>query len=128
MNRILLISGWPARSEWVSEALTKQGYQVTTAEDGRRGIEHLSRTDFDLILLGLQAPVKPADRVIEWVVVNRPHLKSRILAVSESELSQGLDAFLECLEIPLLCVPFSHRKLFQFVSAMMSVRQPALAA
>jgi len=128
MKRILHVSGRPERAEWVAAALKGQGFRVTTAESGQQGIEYLSKTTFDIILLGLQAPVKPADRVIEWVVANRPPLTSRILVVSENELPLGLDALLESLEIPQLCVPFTTGKLVQFVAAMVSLRQGALAS
>jgi len=128
MKRILHISGRPERSEWVAAELKRKGFRVTTAEDGRRGIEYLSKTTFDLILVGLQAPIRPADRLIEWVVANRPQFKSRILVVSENELTPGLGALLESLEIPRLSVPFPTGRLVQFVVNMISLRQDALAS
>jgi len=128
MKRILHISARPDRTEWVAAALKQRGYRVTTAENGQQGIEHLSKATYDLILLALHVPVRPADRLVEWVVVNRPHMKSRILVVHENELPEGLDAFLESLEIPRISVPFTNGKLVQFVSTMVSVRQYALAS
>ena len=68
------------------------------------------------------APVKPADRLIEWVAANRPHMTSRILVISETALSPGAEALLDSLEIPALFAPFTTGELVDWVRAMLTRR------
>jgi DNA-binding response OmpR family regulator len=50
MNRILVIDDEPCISDLIREALTKFGYTVETAASGRRGLQLLKETSFDLVI------------------------------------------------------------------------------
>jgi len=54
--RILLVEDEPALLDALEYSLTRQGYQVLTATDGRRGLELASAERPDLIVLDLMLP------------------------------------------------------------------------
>ena len=55
-ERILLVDDDPRLAEMVSEYLGGAGFRVTIAPDGRAGLERLSRTPFDALVLDLMLP------------------------------------------------------------------------
>lgn len=47
--------------------LTKEGFEITIAEDGEEAIKILSKTRFDLIILDLMMPKKDGFQVLEYL-------------------------------------------------------------
>ncbi|MGF1511268.1 MAG: response regulator [Myxococcota bacterium] len=57
LNRTVLVVDDDRRlRELLAEYLTKRGFDVRTAEDGRRGLDALSRAPADLVILDLMMP------------------------------------------------------------------------
>ncbi|MEE4112141.1 MAG: response regulator [Desulfobacteraceae bacterium] len=56
MNRILVIDDEPCILDLIREALTKFGYTVETASNGRQGLQRLKDDAFDLILTDMCMP------------------------------------------------------------------------
>lgn len=55
-SRILVVEDEPAISDVVSTALRHHGHAITTADDGRRGLDLARSGDFDLIVLDVMLP------------------------------------------------------------------------
>ena len=55
-ERILIVDDNERLCEILSEDLREDGYEVETAFDGRAGVEAVSRSDFDLIVLDIRMP------------------------------------------------------------------------
>ena len=127
MKRVLHIEHRPDVAEWVRAVLEAEGVEVSSVESGEAGIQQLCNADFSLVILSIEAPMKPGDRIIEWIAANRPRLVSRILAVADTELRSGVSAVLEALEIPLLFAPFTSGELVLRVNVMLAGR-PAVAS
>lgn len=56
MNRILVIDDEPSISDLIREALTKFGYTVETASNGRQGLQFLKDASFDLVVTDMCMP------------------------------------------------------------------------
>ena len=56
MNRILVIDDESCILDLIREALTKYGYTVETASDGRQGLQRLKDAAFDLVLTDMCMP------------------------------------------------------------------------
>lgn len=56
MNRILIIDDEPDISGLIREALTRFGYTVETAANGRQGLQRLQDTSFDLVVTDMYMP------------------------------------------------------------------------
>lgn len=56
MNRILVIDDESCILDLIREALTKFGYTVETASNGRQGVQRLKNASFDLVLTDMCMP------------------------------------------------------------------------
>jgi DNA-binding response OmpR family regulator len=56
MNRILVIDDEPDISDMIREALTRFGYTVETASNGRQGLQFLKDASFDLVVTDMYMP------------------------------------------------------------------------
>ncbi len=56
MNRILVIDDEVCILDVIREALTKSGYTVETASNGRQGLQRLKDASFDLVLTDMCMP------------------------------------------------------------------------
>jgi CheY-like chemotaxis protein len=55
-RRVLVVEDDPAAREMVQRVLEREGWQVTTAENGRVALEHVAAHPFALVLLDLMMP------------------------------------------------------------------------
>ena len=56
MQKILLVEDEPSIARFVELELSHEGYEVTKAEDGRKGLELAEKGGFDLMLLDIMLP------------------------------------------------------------------------
>jgi len=56
MTKILLVDDDAELSTMVEQFLTKEGYQITTASDGEKGLELALKGEYDLLLLDIMLP------------------------------------------------------------------------
>jgi signal transduction histidine kinase/CheY-like chemotaxis protein len=56
-KRILLVEDYPANQQVAMQHLTRQGYQVSLATNGREAVEQFKNQPFHLILMDIQMPI-----------------------------------------------------------------------
>ena len=56
MKRILIIDDEPGIADLICDALTKHGYTVATASNGREGLRCLNQSVYDLIVTDMSMP------------------------------------------------------------------------
>ena len=61
---VLILDDDPTILSFLRESLQEEGYQVSTATNGREGLHHLRRQAYDLILLDLMMPVMDGERFV----------------------------------------------------------------
>ncbi len=61
---ILILDDDPTILSFLRESLQEEGYQVTTATNGREGLQQLQRQRYDLILLDLMMPIIDGERFV----------------------------------------------------------------
>jgi DNA-binding NtrC family response regulator len=118
---ILLIEDEQAQRELMRHVLEPRGFEVTEAENGREGIVHLETRDFAVIILDLRMPGGSGEFVIQWILANRIHLRSRVLIVTGDLLSPGLEMFLTKVQIPMLQKPYLLAQLIDSVEDLAEV-------
>lgn len=123
MKRILLIEDQAEMRRLIQSMLAKQDFELVPAADGRTAIQHLAQSDFEAILVDLILPDVRGEMVIQWVLSNRPQLKPRILVTTGAMLTEGLEAMLQSLKIPVLRKPFNKDQLLAAVVQITAVGQ-----
>lgn len=77
---ILMIDDNPQLRELLQTALTKLGYEVTSASDGAEAIRVIADRTFDVVITDLLMPEKDGIEVIGELKRKQPH--ARIIAMS----------------------------------------------
>jgi class 3 adenylate cyclase len=85
VNRLLLVHG-----------LEQQGHEVATAENGKRALEMLRSTPYDLLLLDIEMPEMNGFQVLEECLAD-PELR-QIPIIMTSSLDE-LDSVVKCIEL-----------------------------
>lgn len=105
--RILLVDDDATVRGSLSDVLVTEGYTVVPAIDGRQAIELAATTQFDLVLLDLNMPVKNGWDTFEQLSREHPLLPIMIVTARPNQLftavGAGVGALLEKpLDIPTL--------------------------
>ena len=72
--RLLIIDDEPSIRESLETLLTLEGFDVTLAQDGTRGLDILSRSEFDLLLLDLALPGESGIDLLPRITSMHPQL------------------------------------------------------
>ena len=67
MNRILVIDDGLGINELIREVLQRVGYEVETASNGQRGIEHFDDDVFDLVVTDMLLPDMDGKAVVRHI-------------------------------------------------------------
>lgn len=73
-SRILVVDDEESIREFLEIMLRKEGYEVTCAEDGQKGLEIIKKKSFDLVISDLQMPNMTGIELLKHVHDNYPDL------------------------------------------------------
>ncbi|MCQ0109971.1 Response regulator receiver domain-containing protein [Zhouia amylolytica] len=99
-KKILVIEDNPMVVRTIEFKLTKDGYDVTVAKDGREALSLIKSTQFDLILTDLMLPFISGKELIEYAKENHPNTPIIVLSTSTQEdiitnaFDMGVDDFI----------------------------------
>ena len=80
MARILIIEDDPLTREWLESLLTRNGYEVDAATNGKEGVAHFEANAADLVITDIVMPEKDGIETITDLKRRHPDLK--IIAIS----------------------------------------------
>ena len=121
MARVLVIDDEPRIANFVSRALTAEGFRVDAASDGIRGLELARSGRYELVVLDILLPGRDGVSVLRDLMEVRPEQRVLILSALSDVQSK-----VECLELgasDYLPKPFALAELLARVRARL--RQPA---
>ncbi len=94
IKRILVIDDSPTLRKILKHFLTKKGYFVSEANNGKRGLEFIFQEDFDLIILDMMMPVMDGINVLKELR-NKKDFNTPIMILSadkdKEKVNLGLD-------------------------------------
>jgi DNA-binding response OmpR family regulator len=119
LSLILVIEDEPGIVDFLERGLRAHGFQVATALDGERGIEHAMDEDVELVVLDMMLPGRSGLEVLTTLHEKRPGLPIIVLtALAEVEHRvTGLDAG----AVDYLTKPFSLSELAARIRAQLRV-------
>ena len=122
MNRILVIDDEPNISDLIHEILTRFGYAVETADDGRQGLRRLKEARFDLIVTDMYMPGLDGSAILRHVRGSRRPLTPVIGISGTPWLLEGEDFD------AVLPKPFHLQQLIDTVKRLDSISLPPPSA
>ena len=114
-TQVLVIDDEPSVSSFIARALRAKGYEVDTAEDGRRGLDRALSQAYELVLLDLRMPNVNGLQVLRELLRRRP--EQQVMVVSAAA---GVEVKVRCLEhgaVDFLAKPFELAELTARVAA-----------
>jgi two-component system chemotaxis sensor kinase CheA len=112
MKSILVIDDEFSIVESLAEILSWEGYSVTTARNGKEGLQVLERGNFDLVLLDFMMPVMDGLQVLEKLRAMPAHAQLPVVLMTAAPMSTLSNP----LWSALLRKPFSLDQLQQVLS------------
>lgn len=101
----------------VSQALTSQGYEVTTAVDGSTAIDQLKAMPADLLLLDIQMPGMDGIEVLQKAMAQQPSLKV-VMISAHGSLDNAVEA-MKLGAVDYLQKPFTPGELRELVNRVL---------
>lgn len=121
VSHILIVDDDPNLRELSRAFLEGAGYDVTEAETGKIAVEALRSGSFDAVMTDLRMPAASGEALIQWILVNKPALKSRILIATGDLMSPGLKAFAKINGIPVLPKPYMRADILSAIARIVNV-------
>jgi signal transduction histidine kinase/sensor domain CHASE-containing protein/ActR/RegA family two-component response regulator len=103
---ILVVDDEPGITSALAYLLSRDGYAVDTAANGRLALEKLYERAYDLILCDLRMPELDGPGLYREVEQQSPALVQRIIFLTGDTLSSETRIFLERADMPYLSKPF----------------------
>ena len=102
----------------VSQALSSQGYEVSTAIDGSTAIEQLQASPVELLLLDIQMPGMDGIEVLQKAMAQQPSLKV-IMISAHGSVDNAVEA-MKLGAVDYLQKPFTPGELRELVDRVLS--------
>ena len=106
-KKILAIDDEEPILEMIREILTRQGYHVDTANNGKTGLTRLHQNQYDVILCDWKMPGLNGRQVYDELRQTNPTLASRLIFITGDLVSEKTRHFLDTEKILCLPKPFS---------------------
>src|SRR3989442_5795357 len=104
---ILVADDDRANREALAQILGREGHRVTLAANGEEALEHLARTPFEAVVVGLHMPRVGGQAVYERTLSGAPDLARRFVFVTGDDARASSRDFLEQVAQPLLFKPYA---------------------
>jgi two-component system NtrC family sensor kinase len=114
-KRILVIDDEDGIRRALSRLLSRDGYTVETAANGRLALTLVERVAYDLILCDWRMPELDGLSFYHALQDNKPGLCRRIVFLTGDVLSPEIEAFLDRIQAPRLHKPFNAADCRQIV-------------
>ena len=115
--RVLVVDDEPAICRALSIALTRAGYDVTSAYSGDAALAVLATQQVDVMVIDLRIPDTRGDVVFELAAATYPHLRNRTLFMTGDISERAYKLILSC-KCPSLRKPFELKELIDAVQAL----------
>jgi len=125
--KILAVDDERSVTMLLSRALSAQGHDVDTANDGAEALRKVFLNEYDAILLDVRMPGLGGSEVFRSIEVLRPDLAGRVLFITGDTVSPDTRTFLEQTRVEVLHKPFSLEELRRSMDkfAVLKEQRPA---
>lgn len=110
-KRILLVEDEPIICEVCLKVLTREGYDVEIAANGREGEGKLEKKNYDLVIIDMRTPVMDGRQLYQQISEKYPDMIDRVIMTSGEVVGSDIQGFLEKSGIPFLPKPFTSEEL-----------------
>jgi len=115
VKTILIVEDEPAICEFCRRLLTKEGFDVDIAVNGKVAqamIQNMTdNKQYDLCLVDIRMPEVNGMQLYQWMKTESPQLASRVIITTGSVVSEATMTFIQKTDKPFLPKPFTPAEL-----------------
>ena len=107
VRRILVVEDEPSISDVCRRVLTREGYAVEIAANGKLAQGMVGGKPYDVYLIDIRTPAMSGKELYEWLQEKYPQLTKRVIFTTGDMLDGDTKSFIEGTGRPCLQKPFS---------------------
>ncbi len=115
-TRILIVDDEPAIRQFCQRVLTKQGFEVDTAANGRVVQPMVSKQKYDIFLFDMKMPLMDGRELYQWLEEVYPQIVNRVAFMTGSAIGQDTESFLQNSGRQVMLKPFTTEELIMTVT------------
>jgi CheY-like chemotaxis protein len=119
-GRILVIDDEPSVCEFLNDALTQEGYSVSTVNTAVSALEQMKSDKYDLIMLDIKMPEMDGIALHEHLLYLEPSLKNKIVFITGDTVSPDTKDYLDKTEAICITKPFDLNSLKDDINKILS--------
>jgi two-component system NtrC family sensor kinase len=119
-RRALVIDDEHDLAELLAEMLSREGFAVEVAFDGKQALAELGRRSYDLVLSDVRMPDLDGPALLQKLRSDRPALADRLIFVTGDTL--GLGPLIETLDRPIIEKPITPDEIRRVIHATLARR------
>jgi DNA-binding response OmpR family regulator len=111
----LVVEDEPSISNMCQRVLTREGFEVEIAVNGRLAQDMIEKRQYDLCLIDMRTPEMNGAELYHWLQKKYPRLANQVVFTTGSVLDEKTMAFIEQSGRPFLAKPFTPQELIAVV-------------
>ncbi len=111
VKKILVVEDEPAICNICQRVLTREGFEVDIAVNGRVAQDMIEEKQYDLCLIDIRTPKMNGIELYQWLEKKYPQLTSRVIFTTGSVMGGDTITFVEQTGRPFLPKPFTPNEL-----------------
>jgi nitrogen fixation negative regulator NifL len=119
-EHVLVVDDEPDVTHLLAAVLTRVGYTVETAPNGRVALEKLDQHDFHAVLSDIKMPDLDGPGLYRAIAERRPELLPRLAFLTGDTLGAATSTFVEKVGVPRLMKPFALEDVEQLVARLVA--------
>ncbi len=110
-KKILVIEDEPSISDVCRRVLTREGFEVDIAANGKITQGIIREKNYDLCLIDIRTPAMNGKQLYEWLIEKYPQITRRVIFTTGDVMEGDIQRFLKQTGKPFLPKPFSPGEL-----------------
>ncbi len=111
VKKILVVEDEPAICNICQRVLTREGFEVNIAVNGRVAQDMIEQKQFSLCLVDIRTPEMNGEELYQWLEKKYPQLSDRVIFTTGDTMGGDIQAFLEQSGRTFLPKPFTPEEL-----------------
>lgn len=110
-KRILVVEDEPSLADMCRIVLTRVGFEVEIAVNGRVAQDMIAKKQYHLCLIDIRMPKMSGEELYQWLQKKFPKMANRVVFMTGSVIDGGNKTFVGQSGRPLLLKPFTLQEL-----------------
>ncbi|MFQ5464595.1 MAG: ATP-binding protein [Thermodesulfobacteriota bacterium] len=119
-KRVLVVDDEKSVRDTLSDILSKEGFAVDTAREGREALDLMGSRRYSLVVTDIKMPGVSGMELYRSIVEKHRYLKNRVIIFTGDVFSEDILGFLKETKVPHILKPFEMKELIGLIKETLS--------